>query len=477
MVRKQTKPRKPRTTPPLPKPKKSGGKLCEKENCDIYCSYNVKGQKTPRFCKKHKSPEMVDVIHKLCEGLNCTIRPNYNVKGQKTPKFCKKHASTDMVDVTKRTCELCDTIPIFNLKGEKKGRFCVEHKTPEMVDVVSYHCQAKDCPKHACYNKEGIKKPIFCATHAPPGMVNVVSNFCEDPECDTIAIFNLKGEKKGRFCKAHASDDMVDLSQKLCTHPDCEEYAYYNLKGEKVPIFCSEHKSTEMTNVVSTRCLECDKFPSYNFIGLKKGLYCNDHARPGMINVKSKRCKAPMCDTFVSNKKYEGYCLCCCLHLCPNIQVSKNYKTKEKCVADLVKTEFPNFDWVLDKRVADGCSTRRPDILLDLGEYVLVVEVDENQHERYDCSCENKRLMEISRDVGHRPLLFLRFNPDEYLKRDNTKVTTCWRTNRQGVMAVAKTKKKEWKQRMDILFETIHYWIDHKPTKTVDVIHLFYDEV
>jgi len=234
-----------------------------------------------------------------------------------------------------------------------------------------------------------------------------------------------------------------------------------------------------MINVVSTRCLDpdCDKFPSFNFKGNTKALYCDEHKLDDMIYVKGKRCKSEMCDTFVSNKKYEGYCLRCCLHLCPDIQVSKNYKTKEKCVADLVKVEFPNFDWVHDKRVLNGCSTRRPDLLLDLGEYVLVVEVDENQHERYDCSCENKRLMEISRDIGHRPLLFLRFNPDEYLKQNNTKVTTCWRINRQGVMAVAKTKKKEWKQRMDVLFETIQYWIDHKPAKTVDVIHLFYDEV
>ena len=33
-----------------------------------------------------------------------------------------------------------------------------------------------------------------------------------------------------------------------------------------------------------------------------------------------------------------------------------------------------------------------------------------------DCSCENKRIMEISQDLGHRPIVFIRFNPDEYNK-------------------------------------------------------------
>ena len=60
------------------------------------------------------------------------------------------------------------------------------------------------------------------------------------------------------------------------------------------------------------------------------------------------------------------------------------------------------------------CSKRRPDLFLDLGYQILIIEIDENQHLDYDCSCENKRIMELSQDVGHKPIVFIRFNPDEY---------------------------------------------------------------
>ena len=104
----------------------------------------------------------------------------------------------------------------------------------------------------------------------------------------------------------------------------------------------------------------------------------------------------------------------CCVNLFPDIEVARNYKTKENEVASRVKSLFPEFSWVCDKKVQDGCSLRRPDLLLDMGTHIIIVEVDENKHSGYDCSCENKRLMEISQDSGHRPIVFIRFNPDGY---------------------------------------------------------------
>ena len=94
----------------------------------------------------------------------------------------------------------------------------------------------------------------------------------------------------------------------------------------------------------------------------------------------------------------------------------RNYKTKEKYVVDQIKQTFTNFTWVADKKVQDGCSRRRPDLLLDMGSHIIIVEIDENKHTDYDCSCENKRLMELSQDLQHRPIVFIRFNPDNYSK-------------------------------------------------------------
>jgi hypothetical protein len=34
-----------------------------------------------------------------------------------------------------------------------------------------------------------------------------------------------------------------------------------------------------------------------------------------------------------------------------------------------------------------------------MGSHIIIVEIDENKHTDYDCSCENKRLMELSKDL------------------------------------------------------------------------------
>ncbi len=169
----------------------------------------------------------------------------------------------------------------------------------------------------------------------------------------------------------------------------------------------------------------------------------------------------------------------CYIHLFPDQPVARNYKTKERTVVEYTLQQFPpeKYNWIADKRIYDGCSKKRPDLFLDLGYQVIIVEVDENQHEQYDCSCENKRLMELSQDVNHRPLVFIRFNPDEYMSNEG-KVTSCWAYNKLGVCTVKKTKQKEWTKRLEALSQQITYWLDetHKTDKTVEVIHLFYDE-
>ena len=187
----------------------------------------------------------------------------------------------------------------------------------------------------------------------------------------------------------------------------------------------------------------------------------------------SSLCKMEQCETR-GIKKYNGYCLPCCIQVCPEIEVSRNYKTKEKDVVDRIKATFPNFTWVADKKIKDGCSLRRPDLLLDMGSHIIIVEVDENQHNDYDCSCEHKRLMQLSQDVGHRPIVFIRFNPDAYMNADGISVKSCWKLNKLGVMLIAKTKEKEWVERINSLKAQIQYWIDNPIEKTIEIIQLFY---
>jgi hypothetical protein len=164
----------------------------------------------------------------------------------------------------------------------------------------------------------------------------------------------------------------------------------------------------------------------------------------------------------------------CVINLYPEIQVARNYKTKENEVVARIKEAFPDFDWVHDKRVLDGCSKKRPDLLLDLGTHLLIAEIDENKHTTYDCSCENKRLMEISADVDHRPIVLIRFNPDGYVDANGTRVSSCWRTNKLGVVVISEKKKPEWESRIASLKSQIQYWIDSPTDKTIEIIELFY---
>ena len=180
-------------------------------------------------------------------------------------------------------------------------------------------------------------------------------------------------------------------------------------------------------------------------------------------------CKSTWCTTIPSNPTYEGYCLVCYIHLFPQKPIIRNYKTKERAVAKFVTEAFPDQTWILDKRVADGCSFKRPDLLCDLGDQVVLVEVDEDQHGGYDCSCENKRLMELSKDVGHRPLVMIRFNPDSYEDKPS-----CWRLNALGTCSV--TDEPEWVRRLETLKETIDYWLTNRTSKTLEVINLYFTE-
>lgn len=165
------------------------------------------------------------------------------------------------------------------------------------------------------------------------------------------------------------------------------------------------------------------------------------------------------------------------MNLFPDKPVARNYKTKEYAVVEFIKNTFPAFPWISDKIIQGGCSKRRPDLLLDLGYQLIIIEVDENQHTDYDCSCENKRIMELSQDIGHRPIVFIRFNPDDYDKNGKN-VTSCWGLNQTGICVVKKSKKDEWLQRLNALAEQVNYWLQPKneTNKTVEIIQLFYDE-
>ncbi len=52
-----------------------------------------------------------------------------------------------------------------------------------------------------------------------------------------------------------------------------------------------------------------------------------------------------------------------------------------------------------DKTVPDGCSKRRPDVLIPLSTHNIIVEIDEGQHKAYSSTCEVSRINELFEDL------------------------------------------------------------------------------
>jgi len=459
-------------------------------HCGVTACFGLKGE-TASCCATHRSTGMVNVVDVLCS--ECDKRAMYNIPGKTGGIRCIDHKTDGMVNVKGKRCAFvydnklpCYTTPIYNRDGELKGKFCIVHKEDGMVNVTGKRCERDGCKCIAQYNVDGEMKGKYCSTHKEEGMVDIKHKKCEMEGCLNAPSYKFETDTSCRFCATHRLEGMTNGKHVYCVFDGCNKFAGYNAAGSKTPLYCTSHKGENMVDLKHHLCLgmipsptgediRCDKRPIFNFKGFTNGLYCFAHKKNEMINIGSPRCKSSFCET-LSMKKYDYYCIPCYIQLFPDKPTTRNYKTKEKAVADFVLSSFTSFTWITDRRIHDGCSRRRPDLLLDLGSHIVIVEVDENQHTDYDCSCENKRLMEISRDIGHRPMIFIRFNPDVYFDNKNNKITSCWKPNKQnGVLCIPKNKQSEWNNRLSILKKQIEYWIENKTYKTIEIIQLYYD--
>ena len=454
--------------------------MCIYAECKRTSMYNFEGHKA-LYCSSHKQSEMVNVHHKKCNFSGCRKIPTCNFKGETKGLYCFEHKIDKMINIKDKKCifEDCTTQSTFNYEGLKEKLYCSKHKKDGMVSVKEKKCVYDLCKKRAGYNYSGNLNAIYCLEHKKEGMIDINHKKCCYENCNYIPSYNFESEPIPIYCSLHKKDKMVNVKHKKCIFNNCKTTACFNYEEEKNPIYCLIHKENGMVNVICKRCIynECKIVPCYNYQEEKSGIYCALHKKEGMVDVKSKKCKNDWCYTRPSNSKYSGFCLNCYLNMFPDKPVSRNYKTKEYSVIEHVKNKFLNFDWVCDKHIDNGCSKRRPDLLVDLGYQIIIIEIDENQHINYDCSCENKRIMELSKDLQHRPIVFIRFNPDDYNK-SNQNITSCWGIDGNGICSIKKTKLKEWKERLDILCLQIEYWLNPQniTDKTIETIQLFYDE-
>jgi len=472
-----------------PDMEKKGITLCAFKDCKITPVFNKPGEKRGKYCSKHQEPGMMNVIDDICTKPNCTTLARFNYPGSKKGVYCGDHYDEGMINLKAIICKSpdCKISASYNYPDKKCGIYCSKHHKPGMVPMGTRRCLGKDdetpCYTRPTYNFEGNDIPLYCKPHRKDGMINVKSKRCIDPDCNKTPNYNFTGSRTALYCFDHCEDGMIDIKSDFCIEPKCNTRASYNIKGAKKGLYCEFHgKPKGMVNVKAKKCEEkdCEIIPTFNYKGETKPTHCEHHGVPkGMINIVGRRCLTENCDTIVQNK-YKGYCLPCFIHVFPDEPVVRNYKTKQRAVEDFIKEALlhlpPNVKITYDKKVVGGISRRRPDVYIDLGDQIIMIEIDENSHQTYDCSCENKRIMQLSQDIQHRNLILIRFNPDDYINNTGKKIKSCWTLDGLGIAVVKKDTQKEWRHRLNSLKTQIEYWIENRTDKTVEIIQMFYDQ-
>lgn len=385
------------------------------EGCLLIASFGYKDGTGTQFCSKHKTDRMVNLLCKLC---HCgKVRPTYNYEGNPA-NFCIECKEDGMINVNDDPCKCGKARPTFNFKG-LKAEYCSSCKESNMINVKNEPCKCGKSTRPN-FNFEGLK-PEYCSKCMTDGMVDIVHARCKCGKFQPS--FNYK-DLPPRFCKDCKKDDMIMLRKRLC-------------------IQCKKGQST------------------YNLFGLKAE-YCNSCKTDEMINVIDK-CKFESC-VRSGNIKYKYYCTFCYQHLFPNDEASKNIrvKTKENYVRDFLKDTFEGFihDIPLWSGNCDCSHRRRIDFRKLIGNTLLCIEVDENQHKRYKEKDEEIRYDDLFMLHGGK-FIFIRFNPDQFTNSLDTK------------------KNPYMKRRMEYLEKEIYNQInrinDEENNDLLEISYLFYD--
>ena len=286
--------------------------------------------------------------------------------------------------------------------------------------------------------------------------------------CNKNAVFAIN-TKSQRYCSLHKLDDMIDIKNKKCITCNIKR-SNFNYVNESKALYCSDCKLDDMIDIKHKKCITCNfKRPIFNYVNEPKALYCGDCKLDDMIDIISKKCTN--CNINYASRNYKPHCFNCFGYLSPNDSRVRNFKTKEQAYMSEIQKVYP--DIILDQKVNGGCSRRRPDGLIDCLTHSVIIEIDENEHKSYDDSCSNFRMMELFEDLGSRPIVFIRFNPDSY-KLNNTRVRGSF-----GITKVTGELKKvnlEFSKRLSELLTNIQYQVSNIPDKEITIEYICYSD-
>ncbi len=355
------------------------------------------------------------------KGRCCIIckktRASCALPGQKAT-HCGKCKEPSMMNVTIPKCIVCKTtIPIYGEPGNK-ATHCKECKTESMIDVKTLKC--KKCKlKQPVYGKED-KKPIYCVQCKEDGMTDVRSKMCE--VCNKKQPFFGVVGKKPTHCGDCKKEDMIDLKSTKCIV--CQiKFPVYGIPGHK-NTHCGDCKLEEHIDVKNKKCIKCSsKQATYGDPLTEEIIHCKSCKLDSDIDLRHRLCKSDFCDTRAHND-YDGYCAWCFQHLFPEDPRSNKIPRKsfelEVAAAILAYDSEYKHDKHLEFGGCDCLSRRRIDFWKVIGNTIIAIEVDENQHRRYDPVDEQNRYDDLFMNFSGK-WIFIRFNPNAYRDGGKTK--------------------------------------------------------
>jgi hypothetical protein len=109
--------------------------------------------------------------------------------------------------------------------------------------------------------------------------------------------------------------------------------------------------------------------------------------------------------------------------------------------------------------------------------YFIIIEVDEFQHKSYDKDAETARNNFIWEGLGKKPIVIIRFNPDGYISSNGKQRSSPWKKDKNGNTLIKEDRYDIWKDRMNVLTNTIKVWLDKIPNENIIVKKLYYDKI
>lgn len=428
--------------------------------------FNEPGETNAAYCKSCKTDTMVDVKNKKCQ---CgKARANFNEPCETFALCCASCKTDTMVDVKSKKCHCGKARPSFNEPDETTAICCINCKTKTMVNVRSSTCQ---CGKsQPSFNEPGEIAALCCASCKTTTMVDVKHTKCQ---CDkAIPIFNEPGETTAICCVSCKTDTMVDIKNKKCK---CgKSQPSFNEPGETNGLCCASCKTETMVDIKTKRC-QCGKSqPGFNEPGEIDPVCCGSCKTDAMVNIKNKRCNGfmnmetnslePCPNDTSANIKYKNYCTECFRRNFPldPLTFQIRSKTKEIAVRDFINANFEGFQH--NKRLQTGhcdCTIRRSiDHRMLIGNTLIAIETDENQHKRYDEMDEETRYDDLF--MAHSgKWIYIRFNPDKYI-------------NAQGVSRnpMIATRLEELKKEIEKQINRVEH---EENTELVERVYMYYD--